>query len=161
MNRPAHTIMLWLCATAVAFGADWPRFRGPNGDGISPETGINKNWSQKPPKVLWTLKMSDNGYAGPAVAGGRMFIMDHQGQSDVLRAIDMATGSQVWEALCPDPEKDNYGFARCTPTIDDGKVYTLTRIGVVSCHDAKDGKPIWSRDIKKDFDGQQDRKSDV
>lgn len=58
---------------------DWPAFRGATGDGISPLRGINKNWSSKPPKVLWQIKMSDRGYAGPSVAEGKVFILDHTG----------------------------------------------------------------------------------
>ena len=48
--------------------ADWPNFRGPNRDGISPETGINLDWSGKPPKTLWTAPLHDIGYSGPAAA---------------------------------------------------------------------------------------------
>jgi len=156
MRRRSIPMFIALLSLSIsALAADWPRFRGPKGDGISPEVGINKNWAQKKPETLWTFSMSDDGYAGPSVAGGRVFITDHQGDKDVLRALEIASGKQVWESIYPSPGGANYGFSRSTPTIDNGKVYVVCRTGVVYCFDEKDGKPIWSRDLKKDFNGKQ------
>jgi len=141
--------------SASAFAADWPRFRGPKGDGISPEVGINKNWAQKKPETLWTAKMSDGGFAGPSVADGKVFIIDHQGDNDVVRALELASGKQVWEATYAEPGKPDNGFSRSTPTFDNGKLYTISRFALVNCYDAATGKTIWTRNIKNDFNGQQ------
>ena len=143
-----------LCSIAIA--EDWPRFLGPNANGISSETGINKDWAAKPPATLWTFKLSDNGFAGPSVADGKVFIIDRQGDNDVVRALNLADGKQLWEAAYPDPGKPDQGsFARSTPTWDNGKLYTLSRGGLLNCFDAKDGRKIWSRDFQADFKGQR------
>ncbi len=154
-----QTLKRWMAVAAVAVPAtlsasDWPRFRGPNADGISPETGINRDWAAKPPAVLWKTEMGDGGYAGPAVSGGRVFIVDHKGSDDVVRAIDLQTGADAWTYSYADSAKGNYGFARATPAVDAGKVYTLSRLGEVNCLDQKTGKPIWSTNIMKSFKGQ-------
>ncbi len=141
--------------TPTTGGGDWPRFLGPKGDGISTETGINKNWAAKPPKPLWKVDLSDNGYAGPAVAGGKVFIIDHRGSQDIVRALDLKTGSEVWAFPYEDTSGANYGYARSTPTISGGKVYTISRLGVVHCLDAAGGKKIWSRDVCADFGSQR------
>ena len=135
--------------------ADWPQFLGPNADGFSSEKGIDKDWSKNPPKQLWSLPMMDDGYAGPSVANGIVFIINHIDNKDVVTAINLKNGMPAWEYSYDDTDKANYGFARSTPTVNEGKVYTYSRLGVINCLDAKTGKKIWTRDIFKDFDGKR------
>ena len=140
-----------LCATLSA--SDWPQFRGPNANGISTEKGINKTWNQMPPKLLWKTPMSDGGYAGPSIASGKLFILDHKDNQDIVRAIDIKTGVDVWTYAYPDADPANHGFSQATPTVSGGRVYTLGRMGLLNCLDAKSGKPLWSRNIFTDFKG--------
>ena len=94
--RVASLLIVILLLTA-AFAADWPHFRGPQADGISRETGINKDWNNRPPAQLWSVPMGDNGYAGPSAAAGKVFIIDHDkdNNKDIVRALDLATGNPV------------------------------------------------------------------
>lgn len=147
-------VLLALSVTVAAVAADWPCFMGPDRSGISSETGLNKNWAVKAPAVLWQVPMSDKGYAGPSVADGKVFIVDHAGAQDIVRALDLETGKEVWNYPYQDTAKDNYGYARCTPTVVDGKVYTLGRLGQLICLDAKTGKAVWGKNIINDFGGQ-------
>lgn len=140
-------------AAPATGGSDWPRFRGPNGDGISTETGINKEWGTRPPQQLWQTAMGDDGYAGPAVAEGKVFIIDHQGEEDVVRAIDLGTGEDVWSYRYADPGGANYGFAHSTPCIDEGRVFTVGRNGQLNALSSADGTPLWSKDFRADFGG--------
>ncbi|MCL4500067.1 MAG: PQQ-binding-like beta-propeller repeat protein [Chloroflexi bacterium] len=139
----------------LAVAADWPLYRGPSVNGMSPETGIKKNWNQVKPSLVWKVAMGDDGFAGPSVANKRVFIVDHKGKDDIVRAIDITTGKDVWQYVFEDAEKSNYGFCRCTPVVDKGRVYTISRMGTVNCLDAKTGKKIWSRNICKEFNGKK------
>jgi outer membrane protein assembly factor BamB len=150
----AHTSEVAQNAPASRGAAEWPQFRGPNANGISPFKGLNKNWQAKPPRMLWKTSMSDDGYAGPAVAGGRVFIIDHQGSDDIVRAIDLKTGQDVWRHRYPDAGQSNYGFSRATPTVDGDRVYTMSRQGKLHCLNAASGAVIWRRDIIAEFGGQ-------
>jgi len=143
-----------LAAAAPVSAADWPNFLGPNRNSISPETGLNKNWSAQPPRERWRTLMSDDGYAGPAVANGKVFIINHEGDKDIVRALDLNSGKDIWIHTYADKSKPNYGFARATPTVEGGRVYTVSRFGVVHCLDEKTGKPIWVKDVVKAFNGQ-------
>ncbi len=80
-------LMALICATATAHANDWPAFRGPNANGMSTETGLNLAWQTKPPRMLWTVRLMAESYAGPAVAGGRLFLLDHKGDQEVVRAL--------------------------------------------------------------------------
>ena len=151
-------ILSWAVVAAVAIpmaarAADWPNFRGLNHDGMAPDTGINKEWAAKAPELLWKAAMGDGGYAGPAAANGMVFIVDHSGTADVVRAIDLRTGSNAWTYSYADNANANYGFARATPAVDQGRVYTMSRLGVLNCLDAKSGAPVWSRNIVTELQG--------
>ncbi|HYG74185.1 MAG TPA: PQQ-binding-like beta-propeller repeat protein [Planctomycetota bacterium] len=149
-----------LCLAASA--ADWPRFRGPNGDGVSPEKGLNKDWKAKPPKELWRIKLGDGGYSGPAVAAGKLFIIDKAGKEDVVRAVDTASGKDLWSFKYKDDYDSGnpqWGNGRSTPTYDDGKVFTLGPSGMLHGLDAEKGTKLWNVDLKAEFKGRWRRET--
>ncbi len=153
------TAGLLLIAALFAFSpalyaSDWPQFRGPNANGFSGETGINKNWQRQAPRKLWQVSLSDGGYAGPSVARGKVYIIDHQGKQDMVRALNVTNGRDVWRFLYDDATSSNYGFTRSTPTVYDNRVYTLSRQGHLFCLDADSGRRIWDRNIIADFHGK-------
>src|SRR5437868_11813511 len=129
-------------SSQAARAADWPHFGGPDNNRIAPDKGINKDWKAKPPKQLWVADMGDGGFAGPCVAAGKVFIIDHADTNDVVKAFDIATGKEAWKFPYPDPGKNNYGFARSTPCFDNGKLYTIGKSGHLNCIDAATGKGV-------------------
>ena len=143
-----------LCGTLTAMAADWPGFFGPTHNGLAPDTGLNKDWAAKPPRELWRAPLSDGGFAGPAVAEGKVFIVDHQGAQDMVRAFDLQSGQQAWQYVYPDLDKSNYGFAEATPTCSDGLLYTVSRLGRINCLAAADGKLVWSKSMTADLGGR-------
>jgi len=147
-------IAVCLLGSGRARGSDWPCFLGPNGDGSSPEKGINKDWGAKPPKELWRVGLSDNGFAGPSVADGKVFIVDHKGDQDIVRALDLEKGTEVWRFAYKDAAKHNYGFTQSTPAYDNGVLYTMSCSGKVHCLDAETGARRWVVDVKRQFKGK-------
>jgi outer membrane protein assembly factor BamB len=139
--------------TSVGGGSDWPRFQGPTGDSLAPSQGIKANWTANPPPKLWETAMSDGGFAGPAEANGKVYIIDHRGQQDVVRCIDLGSGQDVWTYPYDEPGGDNYGYSRATPCVSGGKTYTCSRSGLLNCLDANSGAKLWSRSLKTDFGG--------
>lgn len=143
-----------LMATTAAMAADWPQFRGPNADGVAPQAMMNADWKTHAPKEMWRISMSDDGFAGPAVANGRLYIIDHKGDQDVVRCIGMADGKDLWTFAYNDLANANFGFSRATPTVRDGKVYTVSYQGKVHCLDADTGKVVWKMDMVRQLGGQ-------
>lgn len=146
-------LLIWSFVVAAS-AADWPQFLGPNHNSISSETGLNKDWNAKAPAVLWKVPMGDNGFAGPSVADGKVFIVDHAGADDIVRALKLDDGSEVWSYTYPDTAKDNYGFCRSTPVYSEGKLYVAGRLGQLICLDANSGKALWQRHLVNDFGGK-------
>ena len=134
-------------------GADWPQYRGPASTGIVAEKGLNMDWAANAPKTLWSFDMSDNGYAGVAISNGGAFVVDRKDKSDVVRCLDIKTGKEKWNYAYPEEVGDNYGFNRCTPTVNEMLVYTISRSGVVLCLDVLTGDKIWERNMVKELNG--------
>lgn len=131
----------------LAAGADWPNWRGPTHDGISTETGWTTNWPAGGPKVLWKASLGV-GFSSFTVADGRVYTMGNlKKTTDVVWCFDAETGEVVWKHTyaCPLTPKYYEGGPGATPTVDDGKVYTLSKHGHAFCFDAATGKILWSR----------------
>lgn len=132
---------------------DWRQFRGPLGNGISSDAAINLDWVAKPPAMLWSIPLHDEGWSAPCVGDGRVFVVDHEPTSprDVIRALDFKTGRELWKTTTPGLRESLFGYTGPSPSLDHGKLYVISRALMVSCLSADDGKLIWQRDAAKDF----------
>jgi outer membrane protein assembly factor BamB len=141
--------LLGLVLTASALSAaDWPRWRGPNGDGISTETGWQAKFPGAGPGQLWRQSVG-TGFGSVSVSDGRIYTMGNENDHDTVFCFDAATGEEIWKHTYAMPlEAKNYeGGPNTTPTVNDGRVYTLSRGGHLFCFDAAKGTVIWSKNL--------------
>ena len=105
-----------LLFTGVAQADDWPQWMGPKRDDIWRETGILEKFPGDGPKVLWRVPIH-GGYAGPAVANGRVFVTDYEMKtgkaegspmgrqsadgSERVLCLDAKTGTEIWKHQYP------------------------------------------------------------
>lgn len=135
-----------VCGTATA---DWPRWRGPKGSGISTE----KDWSPKAllpaPTVAWKTNVGA-GYAAVSVKDKLLYTLGNVDGKDTVVCLKADTGEPVWKheyACAP----GSYPGPRATPLVDDGLVYTLSREGHLFCLDAKTGAVKWQKNLVSDL----------
>ena len=131
--------------------ADWPQFRGPNRDGISPDTGLLKRWPYAGPKLLWEAKGCGVGYSSVSVANGLIYTAGNVGGSTAVVAFDMEGRLQWQTEVGKAHEASRYSGTRSTPTIDADRLFFETPLAKVVCLDAKTGKEHWSFDMKEKF----------
>jgi outer membrane protein assembly factor BamB len=147
-------LTLTVQAAAPAAAGDWPQWRGPKRDGCSPETGLLKQWPAGGPTLVWTAKGLGEGYGGPAIVGGKIYVMGDVGGAATLHCLDAATGNIVWSAKAGKGGKPgNFAGPRCTPAVDGGMVYTLAQFGDLACIPAAGGQPVWTKNLTTDFKG--------
>jgi outer membrane protein assembly factor BamB len=155
MRRIFLFLSLILCFTALRttlVAADWPQWRGPNRDGISSETGLLTAWPSGGPKVVWRISGLGAGYSSFSIVNGRMYTQGQRGNQEFVLALDVKTGSKLWETIASrDFENDRGSGPRGTPTFDNGKLYAMTGEGTVVCLDAASGKIVWQIDSVKKF----------
>ncbi len=142
-------------APSLAFGADWPGWRGPRRDGVSRETGLLQEWPEGGPSLVWATNLCGEGYATPAVAGNRVYMMGNGRGGEWVVALNVEKkGTQEWaSATGSGNEQVEYPGARSTPTVDSQRVYALGVAGILVCLDAEDGKVIWHKNLVTDFGG--------
>jgi outer membrane protein assembly factor BamB len=148
MRLPSLGLVLLLASNAAA---DWPQFLGPTRDNVSTETIPVWSGELKP---VWTQKVGP-AHSSPVVANGVVYVFAQPGKAaaDSLAAYDARTGEKKWERSYEREEfSPPFGAGpRSTPTVADGKVYTLGGTGVLACWDAADGKVLWKVDTLKQY----------
>jgi outer membrane protein assembly factor BamB len=158
----------WLLIVCLCFAAqpsasradDWPEWRGAGRRGIWEETGILETFPPQGLTVKWRTPIGA-GYAGPAVAGGRVFVTDFRA-TEVTRgiervlALDEQSGRVLWTHEWPvDYRGLQYASGpRATPTVDGDRVYVLGTTGVLLCLDVRSGEVLWRKDFVRDFDAE-------
>ena len=148
------TVMVSL-SVAWVMAADWPGYLGPRRDSTSTETGLLRTWPKEGPKVLWTTPVG-GGYGGPAVSAGKVYLLDRDDTvGDKLRCLDFSSGKELWNFAYDAPGKFDHAGSRTTPMVDGGNVYTCGPLGDLYCVSTSTHKPVWNRNVWKDFGGAQ------
>ena len=140
-------------------GTDWPRFRGPNNDGIASADHFNTDWDAKQPTEAWKTPCG-GGYGSVAVADGRVYVQDRNGGNERLLCLSAADGKHLWADEYPaDYSVFQAGFAdgpRATPTVHDGRAYTVGAVGQFRCLKLNGDSPptlLWEHDLHAEFGG--------
>ena len=140
----------------AASAGDWPRFRGPQNNGLSAETGLLQEWPEGGPKLLWTIEGLGKGYSTVSIADGRIFTMgdrarDGGSPEQFVIALELATRNELWATAIGPPHNDG---PRCTPTVDGELLYAIGTEGDLACLETATGKVRWRKSFPDDFGGQ-------
>jgi outer membrane protein assembly factor BamB len=168
MKTALRVVLALALAAPAARADDWPQWLGAQRDGVWRETGILDKFPEGGLKVLWRVPIR-GGYAGPAVASGRVYVTDYVTDADLRKlnnpagrpklngkervlCLDAKEGKELWKHEYDCPYAISYPAGpRCTPTVAGGKVYTLGAMGNLRCLDAARGTLLWSKDFQKDY----------
>lgn len=132
---------------------DWYRWRGPDLNGISTETGWQAQWPAEGPKQLWKASVG-KGFSSMTVSHGHVYTLGNDGAAtDTVWCLDAASGAVIWKHSypCPLDPKFYEGGTSSTPIEDGDRVYSISRKGNLFCLDAADGKVIWSKNLPKEL----------
>ncbi|MGD9722519.1 MAG: PQQ-binding-like beta-propeller repeat protein [Pirellulales bacterium] len=159
----------WLLVGSLPASADdWPQWLGAARDGVWRESGLIDKFPAGGPKVLWRTQLGV-GYAGPAVVGDAVYVMDleravdaegkprratRQGLpgSERVLCYRASSGEPLWKHAYDCPYTISYpGGPRTTPLVEQGRVYSLGAMGDLLCLDAADGKVHWSKKLTEAY----------
>ena len=147
-----------LSAVAPTAADDWPQWGGPQRDAVWRETGIVEKLPAPDAKSgmlprVWTAKIGA-GYAGPAVAAGRVFVSDRVAEKNLERVLcfDAETGKELWKHQYEARYTISYPLGpRATPTVDGDHAYTLGAVGHLFCFNVKSGDVVWQKHLPTEF----------
>ena len=147
-------LILPIASAQQSAPAEWFQWRGPNRDGISPETGLLQEWPKAGPPQVWRISGVGNGYSSFSSSGGRLYTLGARAGVEYVIALDRATGKKVWETQNGRRfENDRGDGPRSTPTVDGDRLYVLGGSGDLTALDLATGKKIWSLNIVQKFGG--------
>jgi outer membrane protein assembly factor BamB len=143
--------------------SDWPRFRGPTGNGVSSDEKIPTEWGDTN-NLKWKLKLPGKGFSSPIVVGDFVFVTcysDADGNLANLKrhllCVHRHEGNVVWSKVVSSTAGENrgpsfgtrHGFASHTPVSDGERVYVLFGNSGVLAYDMK-GNELWKQDVGKE-----------
>jgi outer membrane protein assembly factor BamB len=153
---PTLTLVVALGAVQPATQTtDWFQWRGANRDGKSAETGLLKQWPAQGPPLAWRTAGAGIGFSSFSASNGRLYTLGDRGDREYVIAFDAATGKQVWQTPIGASFSNGQGDGpRGTPTVDGDRLYALGGNGDLACLEVKSGKPVWSKNVLREFGGR-------
>jgi len=148
------SVIVLLCVTS-AFAADWPQYLGPNRNSTSTQKGLLRTWPADGPKVEWTVTLG-RGFGGPVVKDGKVYLLDRDDKvGDNMRCFDLSSGKELWNFAYNAPGSVEFPGSRSVPAVDGNNVYSCGHNGDLYCISINTHKPVWNKNIWKDFGGDR------
>lgn len=157
-NRFVSLMLAAAVAAAIPAGAvaaDWPQFRGPNGDGIAPDTRLPSKLDGG--SVVWSVGLPGRGISSPVIVGQRVFVTASSGaRQDRLHVLcfNLADGSLLWErqfwATGRSQTHEKISPATPSPASDGTRIYAIFSSNDCVALDL-DGNLVWFRGLGRDY----------
>jgi outer membrane protein assembly factor BamB len=140
-------------AFAFADNIQFSQWRGPNRDGIYPEKGLLKKWSENGPGLIWSFNDLGAGHGNAGFGNNKIFILGMPDTTGFLYAFDYK-GKLLWKKEYGVEWHETYVGPRSTPTIVGDLVYFESGQGIVYCYNGNTGEKVWSVDLIKKFNSK-------
>ena len=132
---PLQAGVLFCLVCSLTPADDWTRFRGPNGSGVSSDTGFPVEFG-KDRNLLWRTPVRP-GKSSPVLTPGRIFLTASENQKLFTQCFDRLTGKLLWEQAEDRPRQEDVNKlnhpAALTPVTDGTNVYVFFKdLGVLS-----------------------------
>jgi outer membrane protein assembly factor BamB len=145
------TIVVSVYFAQIATAENWPRFRGPNGSGVSDAAGIPIEWTEN--DYRWKIELPGIGHSAPVVWGQKIFVTsgDKSG-ARIISCLNAADGRTLWSREFPAATHKTHlrnSFASGSPAVDERHVYVCwgTPEEYVVLALDHNGKDAWKRDL--------------
>ncbi len=159
MNKATLSLTILIILVLIQ-SCDQPfaQWRGPDRNGIFPETDLMDQWPDEGPEMLWLFEGLGRGYAAPAVTEDGIFVNGEQEGKSYLYALDLE-GNLLWKSpngkeFLGEGFSSTYPGARSTPTVMGKLVYTTSGQGQIACFESSGGKEKWAVNIVDYLDGE-------
>ncbi len=144
-------IISLLTTAALRADQDWPRFRGPTGQGISNSKNLPLNWSDTQ-NIVWKTAIHGRAWSSPVVMEKRIWVSTATPDGKELSAlcVDLDNGKILLDEKLFDIATPQYAhpfntYGSPTPVLEPGRVYVTFGSPGTACLDSATGKVLWQR----------------
>jgi outer membrane protein assembly factor BamB len=139
------------CLLVVPVSADWPQFRGPDGQGIAPGPALPLTWSETS-RVRWKTAIHGRGWSSPVILGRQIWVSTAtpDGKELSVLALDTESGKILHDLKLFDVAEPQFAhrfntYASPTPVIEPGRIYVTFGSPGTAAIDTATGKVLWTR----------------
>jgi outer membrane protein assembly factor BamB len=140
-----------ILVAAARIEAQWPQFRGPDGNGVSSATVLPLTWGESS-HVKWKIPIHGRAWSSPVVLGSQIWLTTatEDGRKLSAIAIDKTSGKTLFDLLVftvakPQSVHPFNSYASPTPAIEPGRVYVTYGSAGTAAIDTQSGRVIWKR----------------
>jgi outer membrane protein assembly factor BamB len=135
----AQIVFVLTCYADAQTISQW---RGPNRDGVFPESDLLKSWPEGGPQLRWIYDESGRGFSSVTVTENELFITGLEDTTEYLTALDF-DGNRLWRLPYGLSGKTSYPDTRCTPTVEGNFIYLISGRGKVVCVNKAERRIQW------------------
>lgn len=153
MIRHISLLLCLLSLSLHSFSQSTAQFRGPDRNGVFPESGLLKSWPESGPELLWIKENLDRGFASVSVTDEAIYLAGLEGKEEFLTVFDMK-GNLLWRLKYGGGSRRTHRDTRCTPTVEGNRIYLVSGQGEIVCIDGSQKKIQWSVPGFEKFQGE-------
>jgi outer membrane protein assembly factor BamB len=132
----------------------WPQLLGPERSNIAKgEKNLIRSIPESGLKLVWKKKLMGEGYTGPCIMNGCIYLMDYDqpNEEDVVRCMSLDDGEDIWRFSYKNKFKGQHGFSRTTCAANEKYVVAIGPKGHVLCLESMTGKLVWYKDLVGEY----------
>lgn len=152
MKRFNFILMFVMILSQQTFTQPLSQWRGPDRNGVFPESGLLKSWPEDGLKPLWIKSDLDKGLASVTVTDHNIYVTGLKDSSEYISTLDL-DGNLLWRLRYGFGVKQSYPDTRCTATIEGDRIYLISGSGEVVCIDGIKKEIKWSVPAFEKFGG--------
>ena len=152
INAILFILVLLLVNSSIAQIAQW---RGPERNGIFPDSLLLKTWPEEGPQKLFVTEGLGKSYSSTIATKQFIYTTGNIDTIEHLSCIDL-DGNIVWQKPYGRSWNQSFADARCTPTRENDRIYVLSGLDLLSCFNARTGTLIWQADIHQQYKSKWD-----
>jgi outer membrane protein assembly factor BamB len=149
--RRAILVLSAMLAATLSVDAQWPQFRGPDGNGVAAASVLPLTWGEGT-NVRWKTKVHGRGWSSPVVSEGTVWMSTatENGRELFAVGIDAVTGRirhdlKLFQVARPQEIHPFNSYASPTPVVEPGRVYVTFGSPGTAAIDTRTGTVIWTR----------------
>lgn len=131
---------------------DFPQFLGPQRNCWLAGPKLDRDWAAHPPRLVWKQPIGA-GWSAFSVVNGFALTLEQRGPEELVSCYEALTGKLRWSHGDQARHETTLGGIgpRSTPTIHEGRVYTLGATGILHCLEGATGQPRWTHNLLDEY----------